>query len=188
MGKAILPASTAVSCRGSKLHRKRSGCQRKHCLLSHPRTNCVPRHGGSGTGGHSRSASWNCFSLPTSKADPSKRRPSPRAPAVILNLLFPSPRAKRLFRKRRGNIQTNETHTPRWDAKGQGAPGSHAVTRLFQISALQGHSPSAAAAKGPAPAKAEGTQEAPTVPGPSTLPLSPPGRCHEGAPREPRVL
>ena len=34
-------AHAAVSCRGSKLHWKRSCCQLKYCLLSHPRTNCV---------------------------------------------------------------------------------------------------------------------------------------------------
>lgn len=38
-------AHAAVSCRGSKLHWKRSCCQLKYCLLSHPRTNCVRGEG-----------------------------------------------------------------------------------------------------------------------------------------------
>ena len=38
-------AHAAVSCRGSKLHWKRSCRQLKYCLLSHPRTNCVHGEG-----------------------------------------------------------------------------------------------------------------------------------------------
>jgi len=38
-------AHAAVSCRGSKLLYKGSPCQLKHCLLSHPRTNCVHGEG-----------------------------------------------------------------------------------------------------------------------------------------------
>lgn len=85
-GKAGLPASAAVSCRGSKLRRKRSGCQRKHCCF-HTQEQTVCR-GQQQRDRDSGAEPWNCSSLPISKPEPSERRPSPRAPAVLLISFF----------------------------------------------------------------------------------------------------
>lgn len=121
-------APAAVSCRGSKLYWKRSRCQLKYCLLSHPRTNCV--HGGGirragsswrglqkGNSGVRATINWfsrfyQQVSIPENNTVPSpcvSAALSQYLPAVIQNLLFPSPQAKGLFK---GITQTNETHTP----------------------------------------------------------------------------
>lgn len=95
-------AHAAVSCRGSKLHWKRSCCQLKYCLLSHPRTNCVHGKGirragsswrGLQKGNSSVRATVNWFSLsyqqvsiPENNTKPAPCFPAAQSvPAVIQN-------------------------------------------------------------------------------------------------------
>lgn len=124
-------APAAVSCRGSKLHWKRSCCQLKHCLLSHPRTNCV--HGGG-----IRSAGSSCRGLKKgnsgtratgtgSRSSVSKAAPQKTMRCVLLasrqpwisTCFNPKPPLSKAtsqenFQKRKGEkiTQTNEIRAP----------------------------------------------------------------------------
>lgn len=126
-------------------------------LLSHPRTNCVPRAAAAGRGQQIRA-------LELLLASDQQGRAQQRAAfssGTCCHSKPPSPKSmsQETFQEKEGGVQTNETQTPQWDSKGQGTPGSHAVTRLFQISTLQ--------ATLSVSSCSPGHREAPTGPGPS---------------------
>lgn len=122
-------AHAAVSCRGSKLHWKRSCCQLKYCLLSHPRTNCVHGKGirraesswetEEGNSGVRATVNWfSLFYQQLSIPENSAARQPASIPAVIQNLVFPSQQARDFSRRRKISARQMKHRLTRWIRKG----------------------------------------------------------------------
>lgn len=162
-GKAILPgpSSSRSSCCGfwprqaSSTEREAAANSNTVCFRTQEHTACKAtasagwsRRRGRKEGNSRVGATVNWFSLSYQQVGTREHRRPPRAPqlqsvpAVIQNLLFPSPPARRFFRKRKGGKKKKAPGQRkhillRWDSRGQGGSGSHGVMRNVQISVQQ---------------------------------------------------
>ena len=142
-------AHAAVSCRGSKLHWKRSCCQLKYCLLSHPRTNCVHgkgiRRAGSswrglqkGNSGVRATVNWfSLFYQQLSVPENSAARQPDVSTCCNSKPGFSKSTSQGTFQKEEGGKSARQMkhRLARCDSKGLRDAGLNGVLRNFHISA-----------------------------------------------------